>query len=623
MGRGIFGVDFGSTSFVLRKHESNNYCGKFFRLHKNNFQFIESEDICDIFLAAKQNEVQVFDFSLYGKSNDGENLFSRDNDKLKIVYCFDQNEFARIPGIPWAYWVSNEFIDNLVKGISVNNISDFTGSQHITANNDKYLRMLWEVDKNEIENNKWKLYAKGGGFKKWYGNLDTIVNWSPDAIRYYKENKTSNLLNERYWNQEGITYTEISSSSNTFRYLPPNCIFDKKGPSIVRIENLKYCLAALNSPVATAYFKVFNPSISTQVKDVKNFPIIIDERWKATIEEIVGENIVLSKADWDSYETSWEFKIHPLIKDYVQSRSLKLCEIYSDWVKFSEGTFDKIKSNEEELNRIFIEIYNLQNEMTPLVEDKLVTVSKPDLGRDIRSFISYVVGCILGRFSLDYEGLVYAGGKWDDTKYRKVIPVKDNILPITDEEYFEEDIVGLLINFLKKIYGDETLDENLDFIAKALGNKGNTSREIIRNYFVKDFFKDHCKVYQKRPIYWLFDSGKTDGFKALVYMHRYDENTIGNLRIDYLHKMQRVYDNEINRMQETIDNSSDGREVSAAQKRKEKLIKQLKETKEYDEKIAHLALSRISIDLDDGVIVNYEKIQTDSDDKNLDVLAKI
>ena len=230
---------------------------------------------------------------------------------------------------------------------------------------------------------------------------------------------------------------------------------------------------------------------------------------------------------------------------------------------------------------------------------------------------------MFGRYSLDMDGLVYAGGEWDVSKYTTFIPDKDNIIPITDEEYFEDDVVGLFVAFVKKVYGAATLEQKLDFIAEALGNKGNTAREIIRNYFVKDFFKDHCKIYQKRPIYWLFDSGKADGFKALVYLHRYDENTIGNLRIDYLHRMQRVYDSELARMQETIDNSTNAREVTAAEKRKEKLTKQLKETKEYDEKIAHLALARISIDLDDGVKVNYEKVQTGTDGKKLEVLAQI
>lgn len=313
---------------------------------------------------------------------------------------------------------------------------------------------------------------------------------------------------------------------------------------------------------------------------------------------------------------------------------------YEQWKKECEQRFLKLKENEEELNRIFIDIYGLNDELTPDVADKDISVhrvydSKDDvpesmkgsnyvrtLHDEIVSLVSYAVGCMFGRYSLDVDGLVYAGGEWDESKYKTFIPDADNCIPITDEEYFEDDIVGLFCAWLKKVYGEDTLEENLDFIANALGNKGKTSREVIRNYFLTDFIKDHIKTYQKRPIYWLFDSGKQNGFKALVYMHRWNADTIGNVRVEYLHRIQRVYEKEITRMQEIIDNSHDNKEISNATKRKEKLQKQIKETKDYDAKIAHLALSRIDIDLDDGVKVNYEKVQT-ADGKKMQILAKI
>lgn len=313
---------------------------------------------------------------------------------------------------------------------------------------------------------------------------------------------------------------------------------------------------------------------------------------------------------------------------------------YEQWKKECEQRFLKLKENEEELNRIFIDIYGLNDELTPDVADKDITVhrvydSKDDvpesmkgsnyvrtLHDEIVSLVSYAVGCMFGRYSLDVDGLAYAGGEWDESKYKTFIPDVDNCIPITDEEYFEDDIVGLFCAWLKKVYGEDTLEENLDFIANALGNKGKTSREVIRNYFLTDFIKDHIKTYQKRPIYWLFDSGKQNGFKALVYMHRWNADTIGNVRVEYLHRIQRVYEKEIIRMQEIIDNSHDNKEISNATKRKEKLQKQIKETKDYDAKIAHLALSRIDIDLDDGVKVNYEKVQT-ADGKKMQILAKI
>ena len=313
---------------------------------------------------------------------------------------------------------------------------------------------------------------------------------------------------------------------------------------------------------------------------------------------------------------------------------------YTAWKDECEQRFQQLKANEEELNRIFIDIYGLNDELTPDVADKDVTVhrifdTKDDIPESMKgsnyirtmrdeivSLISYAVGCMLGRYSLDVEGLAYAGGEWDDSKYTTFIPDIDNCIPVTDEEYFEDDIVGLFCDWLKKVYGEDTLEENLNFVAQALGNKGNTSREVIRNYFLNDFIKEHIKTYKKRPIYWMFDSGKQNGFKALVYMHRWNADTIGNMRVEYLHRMQRVYEKEINRMQEVIDNSKDNKEISNAIKRKEKLQKQIKETKDYDAKIAHLALSRIDIDLDDGVKVNYEKVQT-VDGKKMQILAKI
>lgn len=300
-----------------------------------------------------------------------------------------------------------------------------------------------------------------------------------------------------------------------------------------------------------------------------------------------------------------------------------ISEKFAEWQNECETRFQTLKSNEEELNRIFIEIYGLQDELTPEVEDKDVTVRKADLQREIRSLISYAVGCMFGRYSLDAEGLAYAGGEWDAGGYKTFIPCADNCLPITDEEYFENDIVSRFTEFIKTVYGEDTLEENLAFIADALGDKGSTSRRVIRNYFLNDFIRDHFRVYQKRPIYWLFDSGKQNGFKALVYMHRWNRDTTGIVRVDYLHKLQRVYESEIARMQETIDNSADSKDISNAEKRKDKLAKQLKEARDYDEKISHLALSRIDIDLDDGVKVNYEKVQTSQDGRRLEVLAPI
>ena len=410
-------------------------------------------------------------------------------------------------------------------------------------------------------------------------------------------------------------------------------------------ELMYYILAGFSSYLGYHFLSAIIPGVSLKLGDVNYFPIIVENQELGQVDFLSKENVTMCKDDWDAFETSWDFKVHPLVSmskglwdatstaaamdyfyGYLPEASCPLEICYLLWQGQCKERFEKLKANEEELNRIFIDIYGLQDELTPEVEDKDVTVRKADLQRDIKSLLSYAVGCMFGRYSLDVEGLAYAGGEWDSSKYQSYIPDADNVIPITDEEYLDDDIVSRLCAWLKVVYGADTLEANLDYIAKALGNKGSTSREIIRNYFLNDFFRDHCQTYSvtgsgKRPIYWLFDSGKQNGFKALVYLHRYTPDTIGNLRIDYLHKMQRVYESEINRMQDMMDHSGNAREVAAASKRKDKLAKQLKECREYDEKISHLALSRIELDLDDGVKVNYRKLQTAQDGKFYEVLA--
>ena len=308
----------------------------------------------------------------------------------------------------------------------------------------------------------------------------------------------------------------------------------------------------------------------------------------------------MSEQDWDSFETSWDFRHHPLLRKVPT-----IAEAFEQWQAECDNRFNQLKANEEELNRIFIDIYGLQDELTPEVEDKDVTVRKADLGRDIRSFISYAVGCMFGRYSLDVDGLTYAGGEWDDSKYTSFAADKDNIIPICDDEYFEDDIVGLFVEFVKTVYGADTLDENLKFIADALGGKGRP-KDVIRNYFLSDFYSDHCKIYQKRPIYWLFSSGKKNGFKALVYMHRWERTTVATVRTDYVHELQERYRTQLSLLSEQIDSVAQSDRVKL-KKRQEKLTAQLTEINTYEEKVHHLADMMIDIDLDDGVKVNYAK----------------
>lgn len=615
-GRGIFGSDFGTVIFVLAKSNIVKYIGHYRRL--------------------------------FDKQGDVKSVEEREEAFFGNIGCFfaQQDIFSKIPGTPIAYWVSVNFINNINRGKSLKKITRARSGAK-TGKNEIFIHTWWEVSFVKVEisccsyndcmdsRKTWFPYNKGGEAQNWYGNRELVVDFyggGQHIKAYSQKNGTSIDLNAKdVYFKPGITWTALTSSRNTFRYSPMGAAFDSnKGPMVFPDdeEQLYYLLGLFISPVAQYYFKVFNPSISLQNGDVDNLPIIVDDR-KNNVIEFSKENVALAKDDWDSFETSWDFQRHPLVA-FAQKTTYKnnglpsyrVEDAFFWWNNECDARFAQLKNNEEELNRIFIDIYGLQDELTPEVEDKDITVRKADLQRDIKSLLSYAVGCMFGRYSLDVDELAYAGGDWDDSKYSTFIPDIDNIIPITDEEYLEDDIVGLLCAWLKRVYGVETLEENLDFIAKVLGNKGSTNREIIRNYFLNDFIENHVKVYHKRPIYWLFDSGKQNGFKALIYLHRYTPDTIGNLRIDYLHRMQRIYESESKRMQDMIDHSTNAREVATATKRKEKLQKQVKECREYDEKIAHLALSRIQLDLDDGVKVNYEKVQTASDGKKYQVLAK-
>lgn len=569
------------------------------------------------------------------------------------------DNFSKIPGMPVAYWVSEKFIKAFEKGKCLGVVCEARKGL-ATSDNNRFLKIWFEVAANNIcfscssneesreLNFKWYPHNKGGEFRRWYGNNEYVINWYHDGfeIRNFRDEKgklLSRPQNTNYNFKNSLTWSKITSGTFSARYCAGGFLFDDAAAICYSNDKarLKYVLGFLNSSIAQYMLDILNPTLNKQISDMSNLVILNDE--EKTINSCVEQNIIISQSDWDSFETSWDFKIHPLLDYMVEDERevpvikgnehgtyldtavevyLSVENAFNNWKRICDERFNTLKSNEEELNRIFIDIYGLQDELTPEVEDKDVTVRRADLTRDIKSLVSYAVGCMFGRYSLDVEGLAYAGGDWDGSKYKTFIPDPDNCIPVTDEEYFRDDIVVRFVDFIRTVYGAYTLEENLTFIADALGTRGNTSRERIRNYFLNDFIKDHIKMYQKRPIYWLFDSGKQNGFRALVYMHRWNADTTGNVRVEYLHKLQRIYENEIRQSQDVAETGS-GREVSAAQKRIEKLTKQLKETHDFDEKIAHLALSRIDIDLDDGVKVNYEKVQTGDDGKKIEVLTKI
>ena len=578
-----------TTSFVIRKSHIVDYKGEYCRLIEPTSQ--QGKE--DMFLS-------------------GENRYEA-----------DQSNFLKIPGSPVAYWVSEAVLEcynnELLSKVA------FSDGQILTGDNDKYLRQLWEVNARDIESKKWALHAKGGEFRRWYGNIDTVVKFDPITIQHYKRDRIARFPKDEILFRRGITWTLVSMNPLFgVRELGENLTFNKAAATILFNDEtvIDYVLGFLNSKVSQALLRIINPTMNNNIKDILNMPFINNAIFSPCVECLVQHNISISKQDWDSFETSWDFVTHPFITyrsgagfaDIPMNKwQYRIADAYHTWESNATAQFDLLKKNEEELNRIFIDIYGLQDELTPEVEDKDVTVRKADLGRDIRSFISYAVGCMFGRYSLDVDGLVYAGGEWDNSKYASFAADKDNIIPISDDEYFEDDIVGRFVKFVEVVYGKDTLDENLKFIADALGGKGQP-KDVIRNYFLNDFYSDHCKIYQKRPIYWLFDSGKKNGFKALIYMHRYQPDTIARIRTDYVHEQQARYRTAIADLETRIANASTGERVKL-NKQLKTLNDQATEIHEYEEKIHHLADQMISIDLDDGVKVNYAKFQ--------DVLAKI
>ena len=516
-----------------------------------------------------------------------------------------------------AYGVSDKLLKAFKEAPSLASISE-PKQGLITGDNNRFLRLWFEVSANNVafvhSKKKWYPFNKGGEFRRWYGNREYILLWENDGqeIKNFKDTKgklKSRPQNLEYNFKPALSWSLITSGEFSVRYYDENFAFNVAGISCFPEKHiLKYLCGILNSKVVGKITKMLNPTLNMNVGDVAKVPIWFIEKEKSNVEEYVDSSIAISKKDWDSFETSWDFRHHSLIR-----RVPTIAEAFEQWQAECDERFNQLKANEEELNRIFIDIYGLQEELTPEVEDKDITVRKADLGREIRLFISYAVGCMFGRYSLDVDGLAYAGGEWDASKYASFAADKDNIIPICDDEYFEDDIVGLFVKFVKTVYGADTLDENLKFIADALGGKGQP-KDVIRNYFLSDFYSDHCKIYQKRPIYWLFDSGKKNGFKALIYMHRYQPDTIARIRTDYVHEQQARYRTAIADLEQRIANASTGERVKL-NKKLTTLQAQDTEIRTYEEKIHHLADQMISIDLDDGVKKNYAIFQ--------DVLAKI
>lgn len=560
--------------------------------------------------------------------------------KTKDYYKADITKFKNINGSPIAYWVSDKVFDIFKSSSSLIEVGD--PRQGIaTSDNNRFLREWFEVDKNKIQLNsktveeaknsklKWFPYNKGGEFRKWYGNIEHVVNWENDGyeIKNFKDESgklKSRPQNLQYIFRQGITWTLLSSSYFGCRYLPYGNISDINGMSYFLKDETKlyYTLGLFSSSIVTELLKIINPTLAFQSGDISKIPFIYDEKNIDDINKLVKENIEISKEDWDSKEISWNYKCNPLLLPSFRTNTIK--ESIENWFEYSKVQFIKLKNNEEQLNKYYLEAYGLQQEFDYIVDDSIITIRKCNLKDEIIYFISYAVGCMFGRYSLDCDGICYAGGNYNTSNYRSFLPDKDNIIPISDDSgiYYDDDIVGRFKEFIKKVFGEEKLNENLSFISEVLGKKGTeTNEDTIRRYFVNDFYNDHLKLFQKRPIYWMFDSGKKNGFKCLIYIHRYEEQIVSKIRTKYLHNTLSIYEREVSELEYKINNE----EVSTIDKRniQNKIVElnnKITECNEYEEMVGNVANKMIKLDLDDGVQVNYSKFV---DDNGKSILAKI
>lgn len=583
-GKTSLGINFGAVAFTLRNSVNENYKG--------------------VYQCIRYNEIDENGVPLN---------FPNVNQRYSIT---DYSKFKGIKGSPITYWIGDKTLNVFYNNPSLSAGIEITGSQHITANNEKFLRFHWEVSVEEI-GNKWISYAKGGNFRRWFGNNQLIVDWSKEAIDFYRKNKTSNLLSEEFRFRKGITWTATTNGKFSARLLEPRGLFDKKGPALFTEENdFLYVLGYLNSKPVGYFLDMFSGTSDYQNIDIQRLPLIeVPSKLKEKINNLVIENINLSNNDWDMMEISPDYKSHPFIK--LNERTNSLEGIYSRHEGILQERFLTVKENEEEINKIFIEIYGLEEELNNKVEKEEVTLLLKDRERDVKSFLSYFIGCVMGRYSLYVDGLSYAGGRFDESKYSKFKPNNNGLILLTDDHYFEDDIISRLREFLSVAFSPDAVDVNMQWLAESLKLKKNEStEERLRRYFLDEFFNDHCKTYQKQPIYWLVDSGKQKGLRTLIYMHRYQSDTMAIIRFEHLQEIHSKYQNEIDMIDTRLVNPS----LSASDKRileksKSAYQKKIEELQEFDKKLATYANKQININLDDGVKVNYAQFGN--------VLAKI
>lgn len=558
----------------------------------------------------------------------------------------DQQDFQKIPGSPIGYWVSAVFT-KIFEMDRIDNLLSSDG-QILTGNNDAYIRLFWEVSGYRIGSNKdWKLHHKGGDFRKWYGNVLWVVKWDIETREFYKKNKTARIPRQEIWDMEGITWSTVSSSQVSFRRVLRNESYNKAAPTLstFKPEVIDCISALLNSKVAAFILNVFNPTLNYLVRDIESIPIHNELLRNKKVEFFYKKCLVHSKSDWDAHETSWDFQCHPLLGGGVKS----LSEAYATYQGHWREQFAQLHAQEEALNRIFIDLYGLQAELGPEVPLEDITILQQELDRKalkaatgklskrqdcpvgsaarqqfvqdalvfddtevLAQFLSYAVGCMMGRYSLDQDGLILANAGeglpeyWSKTgtspDTATFLPDEDGIIPLLTEDYFPDDVAGRFRRFLEAAYGPEQFEANLQFVENALGRD-------IRSYFVREFYKDHLQRYKKRPIYWLFSSpGKH--FQALVYVHRYRPDTVSRLLNDYVRDFIRKLEAQrITLVEITLKADGSPREQTQAQKDIDQIDTILEDVRQYERDILYpLAARKLPLDLDDGVLVNYNKM---------------
>ncbi|MGL4318233.1 MAG: BREX-1 system adenine-specific DNA-methyltransferase PglX [Pseudomonas sp.] len=590
MGNGVMGIAFGTAASVIWKACIRSYAGGFSHCGIENID-----------------------------ANDVPKEFPVKNERLR---CVKANDLVKISGAPIAYWVSDSVFKVFENSKPLSSIASPRKGM-VTADNPRFIRQWSEInfskvslfsgsrDESVLSKCKWFPYQKGGAYRLWYGNHDWVVNWEADGRELlnmqaegYAVGSTNHNLD--YIFKSSVVFSKITSSYSHYRYSPQGFLFDDaSGVCFVRdAASINDVLGFLCSKVCSQLASILNPTVNLQPGNVAALPFISSE---GRSDEIVKEAIDISKVDWDSYETSWDFEGLPLIGESIKRNNLS--SSWSAWSGLAQDNLERLRGLQEKNNELYARLYGLENEVSSEVSLDQVSLTIAEREKDIQRLISYSVGCMMGRYSLDESGLIYAhsgGVGFDPSRYLKFPADNDGIIPITEESWFEDDAAERVREFVRVVWGAGTLVENMEWLADSLGRKaGESADEAIRRYLSTSFYKDHLQTYKKRPIYWLFSSGKQKAFECLVYLHRYNEGTLSRMRMEYVVPLQSRMQARIDKLTDDIDSATSSAQQKALQKRKDKLAKQLEELRRFDENLRPYADKRITLDLDEGVKANY------------------